>query len=73
MKELLRTNDPTIVAFTTALLRAEDIECFVLDVHMSILEGSIGIMPRRVMVADEHHFQARAILRDNDIELPEQK
>ncbi|MBV1863607.1 MAG: DUF2007 domain-containing protein [Rhodobacteraceae bacterium] len=73
MKELLRTNDPTIVAFTTALLRAEDIECFVLDVHMSILEGSIGIMPRRMMVADQHHFRARAILRDNDIELPEQK
>lgn len=73
MKELLRTNDPTIVAFTTALLRAEDIECFVLDVHMSILEGSIGIMPRRMMVADKHHFRARAILHDNEIELPELK
>jgi len=73
MKELLRTNDPTIVAFTTALLRGEDIECFVLDVHMSILEGSIGVMPRRMMVADQHHFLARAILRDNEIELPELK
>jgi len=70
MKELLRTNDPTIVAFTTALLRGEDIDCFVLDVHMSILEGSIGIMPRRMMVADAHHFRARAILKDNEIELP---
>ncbi len=73
MKELLRTNDPTIVAFTTALLRGEDIECFVLDVHMSILEGSIGVMPRRMMVADAHLFRARAILKDNEIELPEQK
>lgn len=70
MKELLRTNDPTIVAFAHALLRAEDIECFDLDVHMSILEGSIGVMPRRVMVADRHYFMARAILRDNDIDLP---
>ena len=71
MKELLRTTDPTLVAFATALLRAEDITCFDLDVHMSILEGSIGIMPRRLMVADEEHFRARAILRDNDISLPD--
>lgn len=73
MKELLRTNDPTVVAFTQALLRAEDIECFSLDVHMSILEGSIGVMPRRIMVADKHLFMARAILRDNDVDLPERE
>ncbi|GHA56489.1 hypothetical protein GCM10008927_22820 [Amylibacter ulvae] len=68
MKELLRTTDPTLVPFVTALLMAEDIECFDLDVHMSILEGSIGVMPRRIMVADRHLFRARAILRDNDVE-----
>lgn len=72
MKELLRTTDPTLVAFATALLRAEDITCFDLDVHMSVLEGSIGVMPRRLMVADEQLFRARAILRDNDVPLPEQ-
>lgn len=71
MKELLRTNDPTIIAFATALLRGEDIDCFEMDVHMSVLEGSIGIMPLRLMVADRDAFQARAILRENDIELPE--
>ena len=71
MKELLRTNDTTIVAFTRALLLAEDIRCYELDVHMSLLEGSIGIMPRRIMVADEHLFVARAILRDNEIDLPD--
>ncbi len=71
MKELLRTNDPTLVAFATALLRAEDITCFDLDVHMSVLEGSIGIMPRRLMVADAELFMARAILRDNDVSLPD--
>ena len=70
MKELIRTTDPTIVAFASALLRAEDIEPFVLDVNMSIMEGGIGLFPRRVMVADEHHFRARAILRDNEIKLP---
>ncbi|MEM9011617.1 MAG: DUF2007 domain-containing protein [Pseudomonadota bacterium] len=67
MEELLRTTDPTLIAFATALLRAEDIDCFVLDVHMSVLEGSIGIFPRRMMVAREDLFQARAILRDNGV------
>lgn len=67
MKEILRTTDPTTVAFGTALLRGEGIECFVLDVHMSVLEGGIGIFPRRVMVAERDAFRARAILRDNDV------
>ena len=67
MKELLRTNDPTLVAFATALLQGEDIECFQMDVHMSVLEGSIGVLPRRVLVPREKAFMARAILRDNDV------
>ncbi|MEM7268453.1 MAG: DUF2007 domain-containing protein [Pseudomonadota bacterium] len=69
MEELLRTNDPTVLSFAEALLRAEDIDCFVLDVHMSVLDGSIGILPRRMMVAKRDAFMARAILRDNEIEL----
>ena len=68
MEELMRTNDPTEIAFAQALLRAEEIEAFVMDVHMSALEGSIGILPRRVLVAREHMFRARAVLRDNGIE-----
>jgi len=71
MKELFNTNDPTLISFATALLKGEDIECFTLDVHMSVLEGGIGVMPRRVMVADRDLFLARSILRDNDFELPE--
>ena len=69
MEELLKTNDPTVLSFAEALLRAEDIDCFVLDVHTSILEGSIGILPRRLMVARADAFMARAILRDNDIDV----
>lgn len=69
MEEVLRTNDPTVVAFATALLRAEDIECFVMDVHMSVMEGSIGILPRRMLVRRTEAFRARAILTDNDIDL----
>lgn len=67
MKLLLRTNDPTVIAFATALLEGENIAVFEMDVHTSILEGSIGLIPRRLMVADRDHFRARIVLRDNDI------
>ena len=69
MKELLRTNDPTVIALATALLGSEDIPSFQFDVNMSILEGSIGIMPRRLMVADRDLFMAQAIMRDAEIDL----
>ncbi|MBC7157676.1 MAG: DUF2007 domain-containing protein [Rhodobacteraceae bacterium] len=67
MKELLRSTDPTVIAFATALLEGEGIEVFLMDVHMSVLEGSIGILPRRMMVRERDHFRATAVLRDNDI------
>ena len=69
MKELLRSNDPTIIAFASALLEGEDIEVFPMDVHMSVLEGSIGILPQRLMVADRDLFRAKAVMADNDIPL----
>lgn len=69
MKELMRSTDPTLIAFATALLSGEDIEVFVMDVHMSVLEGSIGILPRRMMVRSEDHAAAERALRDNDIPL----
>lgn len=67
MKLLLSTTDPTVIAFAQMLLEGEGIETFVLDVHMSALEGSIGLLPRRMMVADRDHYRARIVLRDNDI------
>jgi hypothetical protein len=67
MKELLRTTDPTIIAFATAILQGEGIACFPLDHNMSVLEGSIGILPRRVMVRDEDHAVAVRAMRDNGI------
>ncbi len=71
MKELLRTNDPTVIAFATMLLRGEGIEPFQMDVHMSVLEGSIGVLPRRLMVRDDDYDAARTIMRDNDIAVPD--
>ena len=67
MKLLLRTNDPTVIAFAQMLLAGEGIDSFVMDVHMSALEGGLGILPRRLMVADRDHFMARAVIADNDI------
>lgn len=69
MKELLRTTDPTVIAYASALLRGEGIEVFQVDVHMSVLEGSIGILPKRLLVADEDHYMASRILADNEIDL----
>jgi hypothetical protein len=66
MKLLLRTTDPTLIAFAQALLGGEDIAAFEMDVHTSILQGSTFLLPRRLMVADRDHFMARAILIDND-------
>jgi hypothetical protein len=67
MQELLRSSDPTIIAFASALLDGEGIAAFPLDVHMSVLEGSLGILPRRLMVRDADLVRARMVLADNDI------
>lgn len=68
MKEILRTTDALDVTFATALLKGEGIRYFVLGENMAALEGSIGIFPRRLMVAEEDGFLAAAVLRDNGIE-----
>ncbi len=62
MKELLRTNDVVLLSFLEARLKGEGIEPFILDMNASIVEGSIGILPRRLMVIDEDFEQARAIV-----------
>lgn len=67
MRELIRTTDPTVIAFASALLDGEGIVVFAMDVHMSVLEGSIGILPRRLMVADADLERARAVLADNGL------
>ena len=69
MKELLRSTAPTIMAFASALLQGEDIDCFQMDVNMSILEGGIGIFPRRLMVREDDYDRALRAMRDNEIPL----
>ena len=67
MRELLRTTDPVRLDRATLLLRDEGIVVFTLDRHMSVLEGSIGILPQRLMVADRDLFMAQAILRNHGL------
>lgn len=67
MKELLRTSDPTVIPCAEALLAGEGIDAFPLDVHMSVLEGSLGILPRRLMVREADHVRALRVMRDNGL------
>lgn len=62
MKELLRTNDVVRLSWAQALLRDAGIETVVLDQHTSLVEGSIGAIPRRLMVAEQDHGRAKVLL-----------
>lgn len=67
MIELLRTNDAVLISFVEALLRDAGVAYFVADSNMSVIEGSIGILPRRIMVAGDNIDEARRILTDAGI------
>ena len=58
MKQLLRTTDIVMISHIRSLLDAEGIATFELDVNMSVLEGSVGIFTRRIMVADQEYDDA---------------
>jgi hypothetical protein len=75
MEELLRTNDLVVISFVEALMRDAGIEHLVLDQNMSVIEGSLGVLPRRVLVRAERLDEAREIIRSAGIgrELNEEK
>ena len=64
MQELVRTNDAVLVSAIVALLDGAHIPHLVFDQNMSVLEGSIGILPRRVLVPEGYIDDARDLLRD---------
>ncbi|MGH7036470.1 MAG: DUF2007 domain-containing protein [Stellaceae bacterium] len=64
MRELMRTNDTVRLSWLQALLAAAGIEAVVLDGYTSIMEGSIGASPRRLMVHEADELRARAVIRD---------
>jgi tRNA1(Val) A37 N6-methylase TrmN6 len=64
VQELVRTNNAVLITAIEALLKGADIPHVVLDRNMSVLEGSLGILPRRILVDDEHQHSARRLLED---------
>lgn len=64
MRELIRTNDAVLLSWLAALLRDSGIESIVFDAHTSVLEGSLGAIPRRLMVLDEDYAEARRIVTE---------
>jgi hypothetical protein len=64
MRVVLKTNDPVLLSFAESLLRAAGIRTVVFDGHASVMDGSLGILPRRLMVTDEDFEPAEDILRN---------
>lgn len=68
MREVLRSNDMVLISFAECLLRDAGIECAVFDENMSVLEGSIGILPRRILVEAAWGDRALRVLAEAGIE-----
>lgn len=64
MRELVRTNDIVLVSAVEALLDGAQIHHMVLDQNMSVIEGSLGILPRRILVHEDDNQQARRLLSE---------
>ncbi len=64
MRELVRTNDAVLISAIEALLKGAQIGHMVVDQNMSVLEGSIGIFPRRILVGDDELDAARRLLEE---------
>jgi hypothetical protein len=71
MKELMRSNDLVRLSWAMATLEANGIEPILLDQYTSVVEGSIGAIPRRIMVEDADLWRARIVLRDAEAAIRE--
>jgi len=62
--EIMRSNNPVSLSYAQSLLKDRGIHCLVADQGMSVLEGSIGILQRRLLVDIDREDEARQLLRD---------
>lgn len=69
MIELVESNDPVLVSFVTSLLADAGIGHTVTDAHMSVIEGSIGAITNRILVADDDEPEARRLLAEAGVPL----
>jgi len=67
MEELLRTNDPVLLSFAEALLKDAGIRSHIFDQNMSVLEGSIGVLTRRLLVHGDDLNAARSVLEESGL------
>jgi hypothetical protein len=70
MVELLRTNDLVLLSYLSAVLADAAVDAIILDEHTSMIEGSIGAIPRRLMVPQEDAARARKLLLEAGIPCP---
>jgi hypothetical protein len=66
--ELLRSNDPVLISFVTSILADAEIEHSTTDAYMSAIDGSIGAVSNRVMVAESQQAEARRLLADAGVQ-----
>ncbi len=64
MVELVRTNDLVLISVVETLLKQAGVAFFVADQHMSAVEGSLGFLPRRIMIASNEEERARRLMRE---------
>ncbi|MFN4226296.1 MAG: DUF2007 domain-containing protein [Hyphomonas sp.] len=62
MEEAFRTNDPVKLSYAEHLLAEARVEYFVVDRHISAVEGNIGVFPRRILVPGAQLARARLAL-----------
>lgn len=62
--ELVRTNDLVVISLIESLLTQDGVPYFVADQHMSAVEGSLGFLPRRIMVDADQAVRARRLLQE---------
>lgn len=67
MEELMRTNDPVLLSFAEAILKEAGFHPLLFDTNMSIMEGSLGILPRRLMLPEAEMEEARTLLGEAGI------
>ena len=64
MRELVITNDLVLLSYVEALLADQGIKAVVFDHHISLMEGSIGAFPRRLLVAEDVWTRAERVLTE---------
>jgi hypothetical protein len=64
MRDVLKTNNAVLLNFAQVLLADAGIEAVIFDGHVSVMDGSLGILPRRLMVADDDFSRAERLIKE---------